>query len=109
MRFREIQLAVLVVAIVSGLFGTAFAAGDPEKGKVRGDTCLGCHGIVSYTNVYPTFHVPKLGQQHEMYLVAALKAYRNGERNHPTMEAQAAGLTDQEIEDIAAYLASKTQ
>ena len=84
----------------------AHAAGNPEQGAIRGETCLGCHGVVSYTNVYPTYRVPKLGGQYPEYIVAALKGYRSGERSHPTMEAQASGLSDQDIEDIAAYFAS---
>lgn len=83
-----------------------YAAGDPAQGAIRGETCLGCHGVVSYSNVYPTYRVPKLGGQHPEYISAALKGYRSGERSHPTMQAQASGLSDQDIEDIAAYLAS---
>ena len=83
-----------------------FAAGDAARGEIRGETCLGCHGVTSYTNVYPTYKVPKLGGQHAEYIAAALKGYRSGERSHKTMRAQAANLSDQEIEDIAAYLAS---
>lgn len=84
----------------------SFAAGDAERGAVIGETCLGCHGVTSYTNVYPTYKVPKLGGQHEAYLVAALKAYRSGERTHKTMHAQARKMTDQDIDDISAYLAN---
>ena len=84
----------------------SFAAGDAARGEVRGETCLGCHGVASYTNVYPTYKVPKLGGQHPEYLAAALKAYRSGERSHGTMRAQTANLSDQDIDDIAAYLAS---
>ena len=60
-------------------------------------TCLGCHGVVSYNNIYPTYKVPKLGNQHKDYLVAALKAYRSGERSHPTMKAHASNLSDSDI------------
>lgn len=98
-------LRILVFVILS-MSTQAFAAGDAKRGEVRGETCLGCHGIVSYTNVYPTYRVPKLGGQHAEYISAALKGYRSGERSHPTMKAQAAGLSDQDIEDIAAYFAS---
>ena len=86
-----------------------FAVGDPERGAARGETCMGCHGVGSYTNVYPTYRVPKLGGQHGEYIAAALRAYRSGERSHPTMEAQARRLTDQEIDDISAYLAGLEQ
>ena len=87
----------------------AFAEGDAEQGAVIGETCLGCHGIGSYTNVYPTYKVPKLGGQHAEYIDAALKAYRDGDRSHPTMEAQSSRLTDQQIADISAYLSGLSQ
>jgi len=81
-------------------------AGDPEAGKVKSYTCTGCHGIPGYNNVYPTYKVPKIGGQNFDYLVATLKAYRSGERQHPTMELQASSLSDTDIDDIATYFAS---
>ncbi|MDB2461239.1 c-type cytochrome [Gammaproteobacteria bacterium] len=69
-------------------------------------TCLGCHGVVSYNNIYPTYKVPKLGNQHKDYLVIALKAYRSGERSHPTMKAHASNLSDNDITKIAEYFSS---
>jgi cytochrome c553 len=96
----------LVLAIVSLFHVTpAAAAGDPVRGKTLGYTCLGCHGIETYKNVYPTFSVPKLRGQHVPYIVNSLKAYRAGERSHGTMHAQASSLSDQDIDDLAAYLA----
>jgi cytochrome c553 len=83
----------------------ADAAGDAAKGKTLAYTCLGCHGIPNYNNVYPTYRVPKLNGQHPEYIVTALKAYRSGERSHGTMHAQASSQTDQDMEDIAAYFA----
>lgn len=87
------------------LFGisSSFAEKTPEE---LSSTCLGCHGVVSYNNIYPTYKVPKLGNQHKDYLVAALKAYRSGERSHPTMKAHAADLSDSDIEKIAQYFSS---
>ena len=69
-------------------------------------TCTGCHGIPGYNNIYPTYKVPKIGGQNYEYLTAALKAYREGERDHPTMRLQAESLSDRDIEDVAAYFAS---
>ena len=83
--------------------------GDPERGKIIGFTCTGCHGIPFYNNTYPTYYVPRLGGQNEAYLVSALKAYRSGKRHHASMRAQANTLSDQDILDIAAYFASMTQ
>ena len=83
----------------------AAAAGDVVAGRNKADTCVGCHGIPYYTNAVPNYRVPKIGGQQAGYIVAALKAYRSGERSHPTMHAQAASMTDQDMEDIAAFLA----
>jgi len=85
---------------------SAFADGDPDAGKIKAYTCTGCHGIPGYNNVYPTYKVPKIGGQNYDYLVKALQGYRTGDRDHPTMELQASSLSDQDIQDIAAYFAS---
>ena len=99
--------SLLIIAVFT-LFTalTVNAAGDPEAGKVKSYTCTGCHGIPGYKNVYPTFHVPKIGGQNMAYLEAALKAYRDGERDHSTMVLQSQALSDEDIADIAAYFAS---
>ncbi len=98
-------VALAVLGVVKA--APAEAAGDPARGKTLGWTCLGCHGIETYKNVYPTYSVPKLRGQHAEYLELAIKAYRSGERSHGTMHAQAASLSDQDIADVAAYLAGE--
>jgi cytochrome c553 len=106
---RNLIISAAALATAAGLAwttGVALAAGDAEAGRVKAYTCTGCHGIPGYNNVYPTYKVPKIGGQNYEYLVAALKAYRAGERHHATMELQATSLADQDIEDIAAYFAS---
>ena len=82
----------------------AHAAGDPVAGEKKFYTCYGCHGVVDYKHVYPEYSVPKLRHQDSAYLVTALREYRSGERPDATMHAQAVTLTDQDIDDIAAYL-----
>src|SRR5271155_4939444 len=105
MLFRLNRLAWLAgtALCVSGSLG-AHAAGNPADGEKKFYTCYGCHGIDNYRNAYPDYSVPKLRHQHASYIVAALQEYRSGERPHATMHAQAASLSDQDIEDIAAYL-----
>ena len=93
--------AALAVLAAPGAF-----AADVEAGRLKANTCMGCHGIPGYTNAYPTYRVPKLGGQTAEYLAIALKAYKSGERPHATMRAQAANLSDQDIADIAAFLAT---
>lgn len=92
--------------LIGGASTPAIAAGDTVSGEMLGYTCLGCHGVDGYRNAYPSYRVPRLGGQKSAYLVAAIKGYREGTRAHPTMTAQASSLSDQQIEDVAAYLAS---
>lgn len=102
-RFPLAGLALLGACLVAT---DADAQGDPEAGRVKANTCLGCHGIPGYMNVYPSYHVPRVAGQAEQYIVAALQAYANGNREHPTMRAQAKSLTEQDMQDIAAFFAS---
>src|SRR5262245_18200981 len=102
-RFVWLASAVLALALPA----LAQAEGDPERGRQLAYTCYGCHGVPSYKNVYPTYSVPKLQGQPADYLVIALQAYRTGERSHATMHSQAASLSDQDMQDIAAFLAGK--
>jgi len=81
--------------------------GDARRGAVLSDTCMGCHGIASYRNAYPSFRVPKLGGQHPEYIVIALQGYKNQTRPHKTMHAQAVYLSDQDMLDIATFFASE--
>ena len=98
---------VFAAALFCGIVqGNALAAGDAEAGKVKASTCIGCHGITNYSNVYPSYRVPKLGGQHPDYIVQALKAYQSGERAHTTMHAQTSEMSDQDMADLAAYLTS---
>lgn len=99
-----IKLAAVFAALL--LTRAAVAAGDAERGRLLADTCKGCHAVASYTNVYPTYHVPKIAGQNADYIISALTLYRSGECAHGTMTAQASSLSDQDIQDIAAYLQS---
>ena len=97
----------MLLLTLGGLVSTAAnAEGDIERGKAVAYTCFGCHGIDGYRNAYPSYRVPKLGGQKAAYLVSALQGYRDGMRPHKTMAAHASSLSDQDIEDVAAYLAS---
>ncbi|HEY6451586.1 MAG TPA: cytochrome c [Steroidobacteraceae bacterium] len=101
-------LDVLLVTVALGASVQAHGAGDPARGKELAYTCLGCHGIEGYDNVYPTYSVPRLFGQHPNYVIAALHEYKSGQRSHGTMHQQAASLSDQDIEDIASYFGSLT-
>jgi cytochrome c553 len=99
-------MRLILAATACGLLAASsagLAAGDAKAGRVKSEACLGCHGIPSYHNTYPSYHVPKLSGQHAEYLVAALKAYRDGQRTHATMNAQVAAMSEQDMADIAAF------
>jgi cytochrome c553 len=97
----------LLLGIAMALIGgPIYAKGDAINGKSLAYTCSGCHGIPEYKNAYPSYHVPKIAGQNEGYIIAALTAYAKGERNHPTMAAQAKSFSTQDIADIAAYLSA---
>jgi len=99
------SIALLALA---GLAGTATAAdivGDAKRAQHKVEMCIGCHGIkggykTAYPEVYP---VPMIGGQSAKYIEAALRAYKKGERNHPSMRGISASLTDEDIADLAAY------
>jgi len=98
---------VAAAALVAATGVLAAEPGDPAAGRKKTSMCVGCHGIGGYKTVFPeVYHVPKLGGQHAAYLVKALQEYKAGNRSHPTMRAIAAGLTDQDMADLAAYYAS---
>jgi cytochrome c553 len=95
------------IALLASL--TVQAAGDPEAGRQKADRmqCAGCHGIPGYRNAYPSYSVPKLGGQHAEYIVSALQEYKSGARNHAPMKGTADSLTEQDMADIAAFLANQ--
>ena len=101
-----IRKFLLSIALAALTVGAADADGDPDRGAVLANTCLGCHGIPGQRNGYPSYRVPKLGGQHADYLVLGLQGYKNLGRAHPTMQAQAATLNEQDMRDLAAYFVS---
>ena len=105
---RLASICIAAAASALGHGGALHAAdGTAAAGKEKTGMCAGCHGISGYKTAFPqVYSVPRLGGQHAAYIVRALQAYRSGERSHPTMKAIAAGLSDQDMADLAAYYAT---
>jgi cytochrome c553 len=83
---------------------TAKADKGVDKGAEKAAMCIGCHGIVGYQASFPEIYkVPMISGQNAKYIVAALTAYKKGERKHPTMRAIAGSLTDADMADLAAH------
>src|SRR5689334_15515037 len=98
-------LGLVVLALAPLAVQAQAPTGDATRGKALAYTCNGCHAIPNYKNVYPTYSVPKLHGQRPEYIVSALKAYKSGERSHGTMHSQASSMSEQDMADIAVYLA----
>ncbi|WP_108508345.1 c-type cytochrome [Polynucleobacter acidiphobus] len=103
----------LGAAVFAGLFSiTAHAQevkGSAKAGEAKVWLCAGCHAINDYRADWPqVYRVPKIGGQNADYIVASLKAYKSGERKHPTMRAIAGSLNDQDMADLAAYYSTQT-
>lgn len=98
--------ATVLVAIVAAPLQAA-ETGDPAAGQHKTSMCQGCHGIPGYRTAFPeVYSVPRLGGQHAAYIVKALQDYKAGNRTHPSMRAIAAGLSDKDMADLAAYYAA---
>ena len=94
------------VASVTAVSQAQEVKGDVNAGEKKIAMCIGCHGIPGYQASFPEIYkVPKISGQNAAYIVAALAAYKIGERRHPTMRGIAETLTDQDMADTLLYLA----
>jgi cytochrome c553 len=99
-------LTAAVLLSLSALAATAHAQ-DAKAGEKKAAMCIGCHGIPGYQSSFPEIHrVPMISGQNAKYIVASLVAYKKGDRKHPTMRAIAAGMSEQEMADLAAFYES---
>lgn len=94
----------LSLALAATLAVTSAQAADPTAGQAKyAATCAACHGAagVSIAPIYPNL----VGQK-DAYLMAQMKAFRDGSRKNAIMEPMAKGLTDTDIANIATFLAA---
>ncbi|MBU1621241.1 MAG: cytochrome c [Gammaproteobacteria bacterium] len=92
----------LIVLVLIGLSAPAMAQ-DAAVGKTKAAVCAACHGAEG-VSVIPDY--PNLAGQKVKYLESSIKAYRDGQRKHAVMSPMAAGLSDADILDLAAYFAA---
>ena len=98
-RSFRLVLSLTAAGLLTGSVTPALA-GDAEKGKAKSAVCVACHGT---DGISPNPQCPNLAGQKDQYLILALKAYRDGERQNPIMSPLAQGLSDEDIENLAAY------
>jgi cytochrome c553 len=97
--------SLVVIAVLSTSSSIAFA-GDAAAGKTRAAACAACHGAngISSNDIWPNLAGQKAG-----YLMAQMKAFRDGQRKNPMMSPMAAPLSDTDIDNLAAYYSSLGQ
>jgi cytochrome c553 len=107
--FRLLPLAVLLLPAVAAAQTPAApsaAGGDANAAKAYISMCTGCHTIPGYQSSFPrVYRVPMISGQSAKYIESALQGYKKGDRNHPTMQAIAAQLSDKQMADLGAYYA----
>lgn len=81
------------------------AAGDAVAGAAKAAACASCHGADG-NSANPDW--PKLAGQHDKYLVKQLANFKAGDRKNAMMAPMAAGLSEQDMADIAAFFSSQT-
>jgi cytochrome c553 len=100
---KVLLIALALAASASAVYVHADAASDAGKNKAA--TCGACHGMDG-NSTNPQF--PKLAGQNASYIQAELTAFKSGKRQNAIMAGQAAGLSDQDMQALAAYFSSQT-
>jgi cytochrome c553 len=106
----------VLTAVLAAVFAlgssAAFAQGKPKPATTNPALptenfhaqCIGCHGIPGYKTAFPeVYHVPKIAGQQPGYIIAALKAYKSGDRSHPSMRGIAASMNDEQMKVLADF------
>ena len=96
--FCTLLLALLLLPV------NAIARGNAAAGQEKSATCAACHGKDGHS-VDPTY--PNLAGQYQSYLIKALSDYRGGRRTNAIMAGFASQLSNQDIEDLAAWFSSQ--
>jgi cytochrome c553 len=108
MKFKlPVHLAALALASFAAGAAQAQATGkgSAEAGQAKSATCVACHGVDG-NSVNPEW--PSIAGQHPTYIVKQLKAFKAGARQNALMSPMAQALSDQDMEDLAAFYASQT-
>jgi len=91
---------LLVAAALFAISGTASEAGDLKTGRAKALMCQACHGLDGLSKVPDA---PNIAGQTEPYLVTQLQAFKSGARNNDAMSLVAKSLSDNDVDDLAAY------
>jgi cytochrome c553 len=101
---------IKALSLILALAGTVTAASaqDAKAGEKKAAMCIGCHGIIGYQASFPEVHkVPMISGQNAKYISASLIAYQKGDRRHPTMRGIGAGMSEQDMVEVADWYAKQ--
>lgn len=105
MKPNRVSLAApSVLAALALVLAAPAQAGEPMRGKEKSQICAACHGADGNS---PTPEFPRIGGQHQDYLLQALLDYKAGKRKNPIMAAQVESLSKEDMSDLAAWYASQ--
>jgi cytochrome c553 len=97
------SFSLILVAIALSVASQAVADGDIAAGKKKSSACVVCHGKGGMGTM-PNF--PNLAGQKALYLALQMEAFRKGTRKSENMGVVVKSLSDQDIEDLAAFYES---
>ena len=103
--FKKILISVAVLVSGIAVNTVSFAAGNAEAGKAKSAVCAACHGAEGISALSMN---PNLAGQVPGYIAAQLKVFKSGERANAIMKGQAAGLSEEDMDDLDAYYSSMT-
>ena len=99
-----IKLVIVLLFIGSATTQLAFAQGSAAAGQAKAALCATCHGAEGNSELAIN---PKLAGQNAAYIIKQLKDYKAGVRSNPTMSAMVLNLSEEDMEDIAAWYSSQ--
>ena len=104
MNINKSVVALLTISFSLAMTGTAQAKGNAAAGQEKSAVCAACHGADGNSQININ---PILAGQYADYIVRALKDYKSGARQNAIMAGIAAGLSEEDMEDLAAYFSSQ--
>jgi cytochrome c553 len=106
LRWRSLAAATILAcaAAIANAQSPSLGGGSVEAGKSKSAICAACHGLDG-NSVTPTW--PSIAGQHSRYIASQLVAYKDGARLDPGMRGFASTLSDEDINDVAAYFSAQ--